>query len=169
MCPSCLFYGLFVFLLFIHIDKRCSFLCSVEGCDMLLLLSRLICRSVFASVLFCWIFDSFTELCWPLVRRPTERERTECLIKAKLRNIMTFQDLENITSKEVGLTRPSSDVVSYFYLPWESQCDHFAMWNPLFYHLINFPAISCDGDLGLKEKLGLKKFLNSLYIFNFIF
>lgn len=33
--------------------------------------------------------------------RPTERERTECLIKAKLRNIMMFQDLENITSKEV--------------------------------------------------------------------
>nr|XP_046231708.1 protein phosphatase Slingshot homolog 1 isoform X2 [Scatophagus argus] len=35
------------------------------------------------------------------VDRPTERERTECLIKAKLRNIMTFQDLENITSKEI--------------------------------------------------------------------
>lgn len=35
--------------------------------------------------------------------RPTERERTECLIKTKLRNIMTFQDLENITSKEVRL------------------------------------------------------------------
>ncbi|XP_056289280.1 protein phosphatase Slingshot homolog 1 isoform X2 [Pseudoliparis swirei] len=33
--------------------------------------------------------------------RPTERERTECLIKAKLRSIMTFQDLENITSKEI--------------------------------------------------------------------
>ncbi|KAJ0057137.1 hypothetical protein NL108_002065 [Boleophthalmus pectinirostris] len=35
------------------------------------------------------------------VERPTERERTECLIKAKLRNIMMFQDLENITSKEI--------------------------------------------------------------------
>ncbi|XP_034048675.1 protein phosphatase Slingshot homolog 1 isoform X2 [Thalassophryne amazonica] len=35
------------------------------------------------------------------VDRPTERERTECLIKAKLRNIMMFQDLENITSKEI--------------------------------------------------------------------
>ncbi|CAJ1070555.1 protein phosphatase Slingshot homolog 1 isoform X1 [Xyrichtys novacula] len=35
------------------------------------------------------------------VDRPTERERTECLIKAKLRTIMTFQDLENITSKEI--------------------------------------------------------------------
>uniref|UniRef100_A0A8C4I645 Protein phosphatase Slingshot homolog 1 n=1 Tax=Dicentrarchus labrax TaxID=13489 RepID=A0A8C4I645_DICLA len=35
------------------------------------------------------------------VDRPTERERTECLIRAKLRNIMTFQDLENITSKEI--------------------------------------------------------------------
>ncbi|XP_016305667.1 protein phosphatase Slingshot homolog 1-like [Sinocyclocheilus anshuiensis] len=33
--------------------------------------------------------------------QPTERERTECLIKAKLRNIMMFQDLENITSKEI--------------------------------------------------------------------
>ncbi|XP_048043768.1 protein phosphatase Slingshot homolog 1 isoform X2 [Megalobrama amblycephala] len=33
--------------------------------------------------------------------QPTERERTECMIKAKLRNIMTFQDLENITSKEI--------------------------------------------------------------------
>uniref|UniRef100_A0A673HZC5 Protein phosphatase Slingshot homolog 1 n=1 Tax=Sinocyclocheilus rhinocerous TaxID=307959 RepID=A0A673HZC5_9TELE len=32
---------------------------------------------------------------------PTERERTECMIKAKLRNIMMFQDLENITSKEI--------------------------------------------------------------------
>ncbi|XP_008422418.1 protein phosphatase Slingshot homolog 1 isoform X1 [Poecilia reticulata] len=32
---------------------------------------------------------------------PTERERTECLIKSKLRNIMMFQDLENITSKEI--------------------------------------------------------------------
>uniref|UniRef100_A0A3Q4G736 Protein phosphatase Slingshot homolog 1 n=1 Tax=Neolamprologus brichardi TaxID=32507 RepID=A0A3Q4G736_NEOBR len=32
---------------------------------------------------------------------PTERERTECAIKAKLRNIMMFQDLENITSKEI--------------------------------------------------------------------
>lgn len=38
---------------------------------------------------------------WQRVCRPTERERTECLVKAKLRNIMTFQDLENITSKEV--------------------------------------------------------------------
>uniref|UniRef100_A0A7N8WZB4 Protein phosphatase Slingshot homolog 1 n=1 Tax=Mastacembelus armatus TaxID=205130 RepID=A0A7N8WZB4_9TELE len=35
------------------------------------------------------------------VDRPTERERTECLVKAKLRNIMMFQDLENITSKEI--------------------------------------------------------------------
>uniref|UniRef100_A0A8C6TJ55 Protein phosphatase Slingshot homolog 1 n=1 Tax=Neogobius melanostomus TaxID=47308 RepID=A0A8C6TJ55_9GOBI len=35
------------------------------------------------------------------VERPTERERTECLIKAKLRSIMMFQDLENITSKEI--------------------------------------------------------------------
>ncbi|KAM3873894.1 protein phosphatase Slingshot homolog 1 [Diretmus argenteus] len=35
------------------------------------------------------------------VDQPTERERTECLIKAKLRSIMTFQDLENVTSKEI--------------------------------------------------------------------
>ncbi|KAL2100507.1 hypothetical protein ACEWY4_004901 [Coilia grayii] len=33
--------------------------------------------------------------------RPTERERTECLIKSKLRSIMMFQDLENVTSKEI--------------------------------------------------------------------
>ncbi|XP_029108416.1 protein phosphatase Slingshot homolog 1-like [Scleropages formosus] len=33
--------------------------------------------------------------------RPTERERTECLIRAKLRSIMMFQDLENVTSKEI--------------------------------------------------------------------
>ncbi|XP_078812384.1 protein phosphatase Slingshot homolog 1 isoform X1 [Oryzias latipes] len=35
------------------------------------------------------------------VDRPTERERTESLIRAKLRNIMMIQDLENITSKEI--------------------------------------------------------------------
>uniref|UniRef100_A0A4W5M6M7 Protein phosphatase Slingshot homolog 1 n=1 Tax=Hucho hucho TaxID=62062 RepID=A0A4W5M6M7_9TELE len=35
------------------------------------------------------------------VDKPTERERTECLIKAKLRNIMMFQDLENVTSKQI--------------------------------------------------------------------
>ncbi|XP_051551808.1 protein phosphatase Slingshot homolog 1-like isoform X2 [Myxocyprinus asiaticus] len=35
------------------------------------------------------------------VDKPTERERTECLIKAKLRSIMMYQDLENITSKEI--------------------------------------------------------------------
>lgn len=40
-----------------------------------------------------------------VMRRPTERERTECMIKAKLRNIMMFQDLENITSKEVYVMR----------------------------------------------------------------
>lgn len=33
--------------------------------------------------------------------QPTERERTECMIKTKLRNLMMFQDLENITSKEI--------------------------------------------------------------------
>lgn len=33
--------------------------------------------------------------------RPSERERTECLIKAKLRSIMTCQDLENVTCKQV--------------------------------------------------------------------
>uniref|UniRef100_A0A4W5NCL4 Protein phosphatase Slingshot homolog 1 n=1 Tax=Hucho hucho TaxID=62062 RepID=A0A4W5NCL4_9TELE len=35
------------------------------------------------------------------VDKPTERERTECLIKAKLRSIMMFQDLENVTSKQI--------------------------------------------------------------------
>lgn len=33
--------------------------------------------------------------------RPTERERTERLIKTRLREIMMQKDLENITSKEV--------------------------------------------------------------------
>ncbi|XP_052412708.1 protein phosphatase Slingshot homolog 1 isoform X1 [Carassius gibelio] len=36
-----------------------------------------------------------------LIDKPTERERTECLIKAKLRSIMMYQDLENVTSKEI--------------------------------------------------------------------
>lgn len=35
------------------------------------------------------------------ISRPTEGERTERLIKAKLRSIMMSQDLENVTSKEV--------------------------------------------------------------------
>lgn len=35
------------------------------------------------------------------VRRPTERERTERLIKTRLREIMMQKDLENVTSKEV--------------------------------------------------------------------
>uniref|UniRef100_A0A674ETS4 Protein phosphatase Slingshot homolog 1 n=1 Tax=Salmo trutta TaxID=8032 RepID=A0A674ETS4_SALTR len=35
------------------------------------------------------------------VDRPTESERTECAIKAKLRSIMMFRDLENVTSKEI--------------------------------------------------------------------
>ncbi|KAK2845792.1 hypothetical protein Q7C36_010646 [Tachysurus vachellii] len=33
--------------------------------------------------------------------KPTERERTESLIKTKLRSIMMLQDLENVTSKEI--------------------------------------------------------------------
>ncbi|TKS78715.1 Protein phosphatase [Collichthys lucidus] len=35
------------------------------------------------------------------VAKPSERERTECLIKAKLRSIMTCQDLENVTCKQI--------------------------------------------------------------------
>ncbi|XP_060895083.1 protein phosphatase Slingshot homolog 1 isoform X2 [Labrus mixtus] len=35
------------------------------------------------------------------VDKPSERERTECLIKAKLRSIMTCQDLENVTCKQI--------------------------------------------------------------------
>uniref|UniRef100_A0A8C6V0U6 protein-serine/threonine phosphatase n=1 Tax=Neogobius melanostomus TaxID=47308 RepID=A0A8C6V0U6_9GOBI len=35
------------------------------------------------------------------VDKPTERERTECLIKAKLRSVMTCQDLENVTCKQI--------------------------------------------------------------------
>lgn len=37
-----------------------------------------------------------------MLNRPTESERTECAIKAKLRSIMMFRDLENVTSKEVS-------------------------------------------------------------------
>lgn len=33
--------------------------------------------------------------------RPTERERTERLIKMRLREIMMQKDLENVTCKEV--------------------------------------------------------------------
>ncbi|XP_041792701.1 protein phosphatase Slingshot homolog 1 isoform X2 [Chelmon rostratus] len=35
------------------------------------------------------------------VDKPSERERTECLIKTKLRSIMTCQDLENVTCKQI--------------------------------------------------------------------
>nr|XP_020450268.1 protein phosphatase Slingshot homolog 1 [Monopterus albus] len=35
------------------------------------------------------------------VDKPSVRERTECLIKAKLRSIMTCQDLENVTCKQI--------------------------------------------------------------------
>ncbi|KAM4577238.1 protein phosphatase Slingshot homolog 1 isoform 1-T1 [Odontesthes bonariensis] len=35
------------------------------------------------------------------VDKPSERERTGCLIKAKLRSIMTCQDLENVTCKQI--------------------------------------------------------------------
>ncbi|KAM3868134.1 protein phosphatase Slingshot homolog 1 [Diretmus argenteus] len=35
------------------------------------------------------------------VDKPSERERTECLIKTKLRSIMMCQDLENVTSKQI--------------------------------------------------------------------
>ncbi|XP_036418879.1 protein phosphatase Slingshot homolog 1 isoform X2 [Colossoma macropomum] len=35
--------------------------------------------------------------------QPTERERTECLIRTKLRSTMMIQDLENITSKEIRI------------------------------------------------------------------
>ncbi|XP_068560369.1 protein phosphatase Slingshot homolog 1 isoform X1 [Cebidichthys violaceus] len=35
------------------------------------------------------------------VDKPSERERTGCLIKAKLRSLMTCQDLENVTCKQI--------------------------------------------------------------------
>ncbi|XP_068422706.1 protein phosphatase Slingshot homolog 1 [Clinocottus analis] len=35
------------------------------------------------------------------VDKPSERERTGCLIKTKLRSIMTCQDLENVTCKQI--------------------------------------------------------------------
>jgi len=40
--------------------------------------------------------------CVCCAHRPTERERTERLIKTRLREIMMQKDLENVTSKEVG-------------------------------------------------------------------
>ncbi|CAL9708355.1 unnamed protein product [Knipowitschia caucasica] len=33
--------------------------------------------------------------------KPSQRERTECLIKSKLRSVMTCQDLENVTCKQI--------------------------------------------------------------------
>lgn len=51
------------------------------------------------------VFLNETQRLWCLwgfiFGRPSERERTECLIKAKLRSIMTCQDLENVTCKQV--------------------------------------------------------------------
>ncbi|KAG7248140.1 hypothetical protein CRUP_001237, partial [Coryphaenoides rupestris] len=35
------------------------------------------------------------------VDKPSERERTEGLLKAKLRNVMSYQDLDNVTSKQI--------------------------------------------------------------------
>lgn len=43
--------------------------------------------------------------------RPSERERTECLIRAKLRSIMTCQDLDNVTSKEVSKKYLNQEVI----------------------------------------------------------
>lgn len=43
---------------------------------------------------------------------PTERERTERLIKTKLREIMMQKDLENITSKEVSGEGAALEVLS---------------------------------------------------------
>ena len=57
--------------------------------------------------LLCFHIASFSPLwCTDPLCAGRRNERTECLIKAKLRNIMTFQDLENITSKEVCTNRP---------------------------------------------------------------
>lgn len=41
--------------------------------------------------------------------RPTERERTERLIKMRLREIMMLKDLENVTCKEVRGTYTCGD------------------------------------------------------------
>lgn len=62
-------------------------------------LSKLHClRSV-----YCWFGDILSLFLF----RPTERERTERLIKAKLRSIMMSKDLENVTSKEVNRKTPA--------------------------------------------------------------
>lgn len=47
-------------------------------------------------------FQSWAAL-FCVVNRPTERERTERLIKTRLREIMMQKDLENVTSKEVNI------------------------------------------------------------------
>lgn len=43
----------------------------------------------------------FNESVCVYIYRPTERERTERLIKMRLREIMMQKDLENVTCKEV--------------------------------------------------------------------
>lgn len=47
---------------------------------------------------------------------PTERERTERLIKTRLREIMMQKDLENVTSKEVGPAHTHKHTHSYSHL-----------------------------------------------------
>lgn len=54
-----------------------------------------------------------------LLLRPTERERTECLIKSRLRSIMMYQDFENVTSKEVsGKCRVHKNAVTHWHTEW---------------------------------------------------
>ena len=48
------------------------------------------------TLYWCCCVPQFFSMC-----RPTERERTERLIKTRLREIMMQKDLENVTSKEV--------------------------------------------------------------------
>jgi len=54
--------------------------------------------------------------------RPSERERTEGLLKAKLRNIMSYQDLDNVTSKQVNNKQTNKHVPLPSYTEGSNLC-----------------------------------------------
>lgn len=63
-----------------------------------------VCSYVQNGLFFCFFLFSQGKMCLKVfvsVYRPTERERTERLIKMRLREIMMQKDLENVTCKEV--------------------------------------------------------------------
>lgn len=66
--------------------------------------------------------------------RPTERERTERLIKMRLREIMMQKDLENVTCKEVRGTYMKFTVGFGIYLWCVPQCE----FSPLYHRRLEF-------------------------------